>query len=70
MTGAIVDEVNKKKLMQICDCIRFINYVILFVVSISENKILIVFVIYVCEIISGGCYVFHSISENTIIPLN
>lgn len=66
--GAIVDRVNIKKLMQICDMIRFFNYVALAIVLLIENVILSIGMIYVCSVISGICYVFHSISETTFIP--
>mgnify|MGYP003290015041 CR=1 FL=1 len=66
--GAIVDRANIKRLMQCCDAIRFILYLVLAYVTSIGNNIAIIATIYICSIISGICYVFHSISEATFVP--
>lgn len=66
--GAIVDNVNIKKLMQYCDVARFFVYILLaYIVSLNNINISII-AIYITSIISGICYVFHSISEATFVP--
>lgn len=66
--GAIVDKVNIKKLMQVCDFIRCINYILLFIIICLGKKEAIIVYVYISAIISGLCYVFHTISESTLLP--
>lgn len=65
--GAIVDKVNIKKLMQVCDFIRCINYILLFIIICLGKKEAIIVYVYISAIISGLCYVFHTISESTLL---
>ena len=66
--GAVIDKINIKKMMQICDCIRFFNYLFLFLVVMLSEINFIIIAIYICAFINGICFVFHSIAESTLVP--
>lgn len=66
--GAVIDKINIKKMMQLCDIVRFFNYTLLFVVVMSHNFYFIILSIYLCTITNGVCYVFHTIAESTLVP--
>lgn len=67
--GAIIDKVNIKKTIKLCDLIRFIIYFVLAMSCFYMNQNIIIVNIYIVSLISGICYVFHSISEVTVIPV-
>lgn len=66
--GAIIDRVNIKKVMKYSDIIRFAAYLILTIAYVAMPKNILLIIIYIVSIVSGICYVFHSISEVTSIP--
>lgn len=66
--GAVIDKINIKKMMQLCDIVRFFNYTLLFVIVMINNFYFIIISIYLCTIMNGVCYVFHAIAESTLVP--
>lgn len=66
--GAVIDKINIKKMMELCDVVRFLNYIWLFIVVMSHNFYFIITSIYLCTIVNGVCYVFHTIAESTLVP--
>lgn len=66
--GAVIDKINIKKMMQICDGIRFFNYLFLFSAVMLSERNFIITAIYIAAFINGICFVFHSIAESTLVP--
>lgn len=66
--GAIVDRINLKKLMKLCDIIRFSIYLLLFLGYFFMPINMVIICIYIVSAISGVCFVCHSIAETTAIP--
>jgi len=66
--GAIVDRLNLKKAMLVCDFIQAIAYLSLFLSFIFMSQVMIIISIYAVAIISGICVVMYGISEATLLP--
>ncbi len=66
--GAIIDNVNIKKLMQYSDIARFAIYLIFAYITYFYSGDIVIIAVYITSILSGICYVFHTIAESTLIP--
>ncbi|MDZ4481532.1 MFS transporter [Bacillus cereus] len=64
--GAIIDKLNRKKIMQIADIARFLGYLTIPIAHFLGY--LSIYQIYVVALISGIALVFHSISEVSSLP--
>ncbi|MGE7308095.1 MFS transporter [Priestia megaterium] len=64
--GAIIDKLDRKKIMQFADIARFLGYLSIPIAHSLGH--LSIYQIYIVALISGIGLVFHSISEVTSIP--